>query len=115
MRIFVRLFFLFPADASKRVVRGIATGSILLCLYVLLAPVETFSRELWLFQSFVIMTGVFSLIALVLSVKRRRAGGLIVLTGMFVFVLSVINDVSFYNEWFGMGDMTPVGLFFSLL
>ncbi|MBJ6363611.1 sensor histidine kinase [Paenibacillus sp. GCM10012307] len=112
---YLYVYFLFPADASKRIVRLLAVGSSLLFLFVLLAPVETFSRQLWLFQSFVIMTGLFALIALVLSVKRRRAGSLIVLTGMFVFILSVINDVSFYNEWFGISDMIPAGLFFFIM
>lgn len=112
---YLYVYFLFPADTSRRFVTGLSVFSAALCLFVLLAPANSYSRLLWLFQSYVVVTGIFSLYALGQSVRRKREGSLFVLAGMSVFVLTVINDVSFYNEWFGMVDLIPSGLLFFIM
>ncbi|WP_270171443.1 sensor histidine kinase [Paenibacillus sp. SYP-B4298] len=112
---YLYVYFLFPADASRRFVISLSAFSAILCLFVLLTPANYYSRLLWLFQAYVFVSGFFSLYALVQSVRRRREGSLFVLTGMSVFVVTVVNDVSFYNEWFGMVDLIPSGLLFFIM
>ncbi|MBD2846960.1 sensor histidine kinase [Paenibacillus sp. IB182496] len=112
---YLYIYHLFPKDASRRMLRAVAGVSGALCLLVLLTPPAFFSKLLGLFQLFVAVISLYAIAVLIRARRRRRDGAALVLTGFTVFVLTILNDMSFYNEWFGVDELVPIGLFFVIM
>ncbi|XEC92650.1 ATP-binding protein [Paenibacillus tarimensis] len=112
---YLYIYYLFPKDASKRFLRGVILISTLLCCLVWFSPAIIYSKLLPVFQLYVITASLYALVVLWIAKRRKRDGAGLVLIGVSVFVLTIINDMSFYNEWFGAGDLVPIGLFFFIM
>ncbi|MBW7474111.1 histidine kinase [Paenibacillus oenotherae] len=113
---FLYVYTLFPPDMSKLAKRLTLTFGLLLSIFVLAVPAIVFTRLLVIYQLFVLAAGVYALIVLIKAVVRKRDGAPFVLAGLLVFVLTVLNDILFYNEWgFYNQQLVPLGLFFFIL
>ncbi|AZN42034.1 sensor histidine kinase [Paenibacillus albus] len=112
---FLYVYRLFPLDASKRVIPYVTGIGLSLCVFVLVSPAITFSKQLALFQLFVVGVAIYSLAVLITARVRRRIGSTFVLTGLAVFVVTVLNDMLFFNEWLVYAQLVPLGLFFFML
>ncbi len=112
---YMYIFSLFPREASKRVGRAIVNCSMMLCSAVLLFPAYHYSRLLSVFQLFIVAVSLFILYALFTAKRRNRDGAGFVLIGVFVFTLTVLNDMVYYNEWYMTTELVPIGLFFFIL
>ncbi|SEM78497.1 ATP-binding protein [Paenibacillus sp. OV219] len=112
---FLYVYKLFPLDASKRVIPFVTGIGLSLCVFVLLSPAIIFSKQLPLFQLFVVGVAIYSLAVLITARMRRRIGSTFVLTGLAVFVVTVLNDMLFFNEWLVYTQLVPLGLFFFML
>ncbi|MCQ6560299.1 sensor histidine kinase [Paenibacillus mendelii] len=112
---YLYIYGLFPKDASKRVKRIIVSFGISLCFVVLLTPAIGFTRLLPVFQLFVLLASLYSLFVLITAQMRKREGASFVLAGVAVFVVTILNDMLFYNEWFANNQLVPLGLFFFIL
>ncbi|MFD0713611.1 ATP-binding protein [Paenibacillus sp. GCM10027626] len=106
---------LFPHDASVKIKRAVIALGILSCIPVLLLPALIYSRLLPFFQIFVLLVCFYSLYVLVMAMRRKREGACFVLAGVAVFVLTIMNDMLFYNEWRVSHQLVPLGLFFFIL
>lgn len=113
---FLYVYKLFPQDMSRLVKQLILGVGSLLSLYVLAFPAIVYSKMLVAYQLFVLISGLYAIAVLILAVFRKRDGSPYVLTGLSVFVLTVLNDMLFYNEW-GVYNhqLVPLGLFFFIL
>ncbi|WP_221226537.1 sensor histidine kinase [Paenibacillus baekrokdamisoli] len=112
---FLYVYRLFPGVVSKRVVQAIIGIGMMLCLFVLVFPAIVYSKSLPIFQLFVLGVGMYCLIIVIKALILKRAGAGFVLAGVAVFVLTVMNDMLFYNEWFVFPQLVPIGLFFFML
>ncbi|REE88580.1 phospho-acceptor domain-containing protein [Paenibacillus taihuensis] len=112
---FLYVYRLFPLDASRRVIHFVTGIGLSLCVFVLATPAIIFSKQLALFQLFVVGVAVYSLAVLITARLHRRIGSAFVLTGLAVFVVTVLNDMLFFNEWLVYAQLVPLGLFFFML
>lgn len=112
---FLYVYSLFPSLASKRFARVAIAIGMMLCLFVLVRPAIVYSKMLPLFQLFILGMSLYALLILMKAQFRKREGATFVLAGVIVFVLTIMNDILFYNEWLATYQLVPVGLFFFIL
>ncbi|MFC5648378.1 sensor histidine kinase [Paenibacillus solisilvae] len=112
---FLYVYRLFPSLGSKRLARVVIAIGLLLCLFVLISPAIAYSKMLPLFQIFVLGVCLHALFILIKAQFQKREGSTFVLTGVAVFVITVMNDMLFYNEWLVTYQLVPLGLFFFML
>lgn len=112
---YMYVYRLFPMDASRKVIRFVLGIGVALCAFVLVCPAIVYSRLLFVFQLYVIAVSIYTLAVLIIARLRRRVGSAFVLSGVAVFVVTVMNDMLFYNEWLNYAQLVPLGLFFFML
>ncbi|QHW34444.1 histidine kinase [Paenibacillus rhizovicinus] len=112
---YLYVYRLFPMDASKKVIHLVIGIGFALCGFVLACPAIVYSRLLPAFQLYVIAVSAYTLVVLVTARLRKRIGSAFVLIGVAVFVVTVLNDMLFYNEWLVYAQLVPLGLFFFML
>ncbi|GBF75393.1 hypothetical protein PA598K_03797 [Paenibacillus sp. 598K] len=112
---YMYIYHLFPQEASRRLLKLLTGCTLVLCAIVLTMPGIHFTRLLPVFQLLVIVVSLYILYVLALAVRRKRTGAVYVLIGISVFVLTILNDMAFYNEWSTVSDIVPVGLFFVIM
>lgn len=112
---YMYVYRLFPMDASKKVIHFVVGIGLALCAFVLVCPAIVYSRLLSVFQLFVLAVAAYTLFVVVMAKIKRRIGSTFVLAGVAVFVLTVLNDMMFYNEWLVYAQLVPLGLFFFML
>ncbi|RAP78167.1 ATP-binding protein [Paenibacillus montanisoli] len=112
---YLYVYRLFPLDASKRVIPfviGIGTSFV---VFVMFSPAIVYTKQLAWFQLFVVAVSIYTLVVLIKARARKRIGSAFVLAGLAVFVITVLNDMLFYNEWLVYTQLVPLGLFFFML
>ncbi|SDW60669.1 cell wall metabolism sensor histidine kinase WalK [Paenibacillus sp. CF384] len=112
---YLYVYRLFPLDASKRVIPFVIGIGTFLVGFVLFTPAIVYTKQISWFQIFVVAVSIYTLIVLITAKIRKRIGSAFVLTGVAVFVVTVLNDMLFYNEWFLYAQLIPLGLFFFML
>ncbi|WP_308634437.1 sensor histidine kinase [Paenibacillus silvisoli] len=112
---YLYVYRLFPLDASKRIIPFVIGIGMSLVAFVLFTPAIVYTKQLTFFQLYVVAVSVYLLILLIKATMRKRIGAAFVLTGLTVFVLTVLNDMFFYNEWLVYAQLVPLGLFFFML
>ncbi|MBW7457515.1 histidine kinase, partial [Paenibacillus sepulcri] len=112
---YLYVYRLFPQDASRKAIKAIMGIGFVLTFFVLIVPAIIYSKILLFYQLFALVVGLYCLVVLVIARMNRREGASFVLAGMGVFVLTVFNDVFFYNEWLVYAQLVPLGLFFFIL
>ena len=112
---YMYVYRLFPMEASKKVIYYVIAIGFVLCAFVLVCPAIVYSRLVAIFQLYVLAVSVYTLCVLIKAKIRRRIGSAFVLAGVAVFVVTVLNDILFYNEWLVYAQLVPLGLFFFML
>jgi PAS domain S-box-containing protein len=84
---------LFSKEFSRLCVRLIVAAFFALSAVILFTPARLFSRLLPLCEGLLLITLVYGLYVLILSLKNRREGAAIFLAGVIILSLAVINDI----------------------
>jgi signal transduction histidine kinase len=92
---------------------GILAGVI--CAAALVFPTRLFTSWLLGYQAYLLSICVIIFAVLVLSGYRRKEGARLALVGVAGTVLTVINDMLFYNGWWQSVDLVPFGLLFLVI
>ncbi|MBB3110420.1 signal transduction histidine kinase [Paenibacillus phyllosphaerae] len=106
---------LFPRDYSRRVTKVIKWFGYVICLFVLATPPIIFSRTVMVIQFLVLAASIFILFVMAKALKHRRDGAGFILAGVSVFIITIVNDILFYNELLAGAQLVPFGLFFFML
>ena len=112
---YLYVYYLFPKESSTRFLKLLIGCAVLLCSTVLFSSALLYTRLLPVFQLLVVFVSLYILYVLLQAVRNKRTGALYVLIGITVFVLTILNDMAFYNEWSKVSDLVPVGLFFVIM
>ncbi|WP_036584042.1 sensor histidine kinase [Paenibacillus darwinianus] len=112
---YLYVFELFPKDASNRVRYAIGISTAVMCVFVLLFPAYRYTQLLGFFQLFIVTVSLYAVYVLIVAKLRKREGASFVLMGIFVFVLTILNDMIYYNQWYRTTELVPIGLFFFIL
>ncbi|MFS0722568.1 ATP-binding protein [Paenibacillus sp. 1P07SE] len=112
---YLYIHHLFPKESSTRFLKLLTGCVATLCAIVFASSALFYSRLLPVFQLLVVIVSLYILYVLVKAVRNKRNGAVYVLIGIAVFVLTILNDMAFYNEWSTIGDLVPIGLFFVIM
>ncbi|MFC5699973.1 sensor histidine kinase [Cohnella faecalis] len=112
---FAFLGHMFPREFGKRWLQ--ASNALVLSLSVFTAVLPTlwFTSCLVVFQLYALVFGLRALIGLIASTFRNREGAKLALIGMAGFLLTIVNDILFYNGWWRSLDLVPFGLLFLIV
>ncbi|MCJ7772764.1 MAG: PAS domain S-box protein, partial [Desulfobacterales bacterium] len=103
---------LFYREFSKQILRIIQFLGIIFSLIVLLTPAKIYSHTVYPYQIITLMSCIYGIYGLTLSLVRKREGAFIISLGFFILFLSVINDILLYNRVITrIGPLVPLGLF----
>lgn len=78
-------------------------------------PSLVFTSWIIVFQLYILLFSVVAMAAMTVSGIRRRQGARLALTGMAGLVVTIVNDVLFYNGWWDSVDLVPLGLLFLIV
>lgn len=89
-------------------------GTALIACVLVLHPF-LFTSWVLAFQLYILILCARILWGLVTSSLHKREGALLALIGMGGMVLTIVNDVLFYNGWWSSIDLVPFGLLFLIV
>ncbi len=106
---------IYPIEI-KRVWFKLSSGiAALLILSVLVVPPIRFTSWVMGYQIYILLLSAIVLVSLVLSSLRRREGSRLALIGVAGLVITIVNDILFYNGWWRSIDLLPIGLLFLIV
>jgi PAS domain S-box-containing protein len=84
---------LFSKEFSRLPARLLVAAFFALSLVILFTPARLFSRLLPVCEAFLLITLLYGLYVLILSLKNKREGAAIFLAGVIILSLAVVNDI----------------------
>ncbi|MFS0726405.1 7TM diverse intracellular signaling domain-containing protein [Paenibacillus sp. 1P07SE] len=102
---------LFPAEMPRWLFKGTQAVGFAFAAYALVAPVYIVSLTNGVYQLFTLIVIASVIRVLLLAVRRRREGAVILLSGFLLMSLTVVLDMLYYNEWIALGDTGSLGIF----
>ncbi len=109
------LISIYPQEINQTATRVFTGITLCLSLFVLVTPVLIFSWILNPFQVLVLGWGIYLLIVLIMTVKRKREGAVFLLFGGFALFITGLNDILYNNLLIGTGMLFPLGMFIFIL
>ncbi|TVY02335.1 sensor histidine kinase [Cohnella terricola] len=106
---------MYPLEIRRFWIKLSGGCAVLLVLFVLVASPSQFTSWVIAFQLYLLLFSTRVLIGLVLSAKRRREGAKLALIGVAGLVVTIINDILFYNGWSRSIDLVPFGQLFLIV
>jgi signal transduction histidine kinase len=94
-------------------ISSLCAAVLILCVVTL--PPLVFTSWILVFQIYILFFSVIILTGLVVSGMRHRSGAKLALIGMAGLVLTIVNDMLFYNGWWRSIDLVPFGLLFLIV
>ncbi len=108
---------LFPEEADRRVLAGLAVyGGAMTALY-LLTPIALFTRLVYLTQAGAVAAGLYAIYCATKAFLCAHKDAAVVLLGMLPVIAAALHDMLYQNNVIlsDMGELVPVGLFVLLL
>ncbi len=102
---------LYPRDLNRKLSYGLFFFIAVISLPILFLPARIYTYWMLYYQLVLLLSLFYIVFAVLLASIRRRKGAWINLAALVVFVLTVLNDVLYYNFWLRTGDLVQVGLF----
>lgn len=87
----------------------------LLIVYCWTFPVMTVSSTIFIYQIYVLLLSARTLAGLVQAWYRKREGARLALIGVAGIVVTIVNDIFFYNGWWRSYDLVSFGLLFLIM
>ena len=101
---------LFYREFSKRVLRIIQFLGIIFACIVLLTPAKIYSHTVQSYQIITLMSCIYGIYVLILSLSRKREGAILFLLGFTMLFLTVVNDILYSRMITQIGYLAPLGL-----
>jgi len=102
---------LFPRQVGKAAVRVVLAVSAVWAALTLFTPVLFYLRFLSAFEYFILVAGLYVLVAIGRALVRGEEGSGIVIVGLSVMLLTVLNDVLLSRGLIRSFYMTSIGMF----
>lgn len=109
------IYFLFPRECKKLILRILSGIGILWSIAIFFIPSRFFDLITKCYQFVIIISCVYIIIIIVRAIARKRDGAGFIMTGVIIFVLTIINDILTVNFIIRTDLFTPLGLFFFIL
>ncbi|CAM3898943.1 sensor histidine kinase [Cohnella lubricantis] len=105
----------FFQEIGKRWVWLSRIAGIVLVACCWTVPVLQVSAMIVIYQIYVLLLSARTLAGLVLALYRKREGARLALFGVAGLVVTIVNDIFFYNGWWRSLDLAAFGLLFLIL
>ena len=102
---------LFPKEFSRLFLRFAIAASVAVSLVVLFTPGRVFSHLLPVCEGLIFLAFLYGLYVLILSLKNKREGAFIFLSGFLILSLAVINDIIHVETIIQTGYFAAFGFF----
>lgn len=102
---------LYQQEVSILYCKILTVISLLFSLLVVFTPAIIYTKSLFLFQAFTIVTIVYIIFTLILATARKREGAKVVLSCSFIYALTVINDILYTNGNIDSTNLSSMGQF----
>lgn len=106
---------MYPEEFKRGRVRIASACAGLLVLLTFVVQPIVFTSWIIAYQFFILVISLLILVSLLLSVSRQREGAKLAIVGVAGFVLTIVNDMLFYNGWWSSVDLVPFGLLFLII
>ncbi|RKP56982.1 hypothetical protein D7Z26_03060 [Cohnella endophytica] len=106
---------MYPGEIKRVWFRISSVCAALLIACVIVVKPLHFTSWILAFQTYVLFFSAVVLAGLVVSARRSREGARLALIGVAGLVLTVVNDMLFYNGWWRSIDLVPFGLLFLIV
>ncbi|MFD0670335.1 ATP-binding protein [Cohnella sp. GCM10027633] len=106
---------MYPEEIRRSWFVAAGWGAAALVLFTAVLPPIFFTSCLIVYQAYILLCGVVTLVALIASGVRRREGAKLALVGFAGFFGTIVNDMLFYNGWWRTIDLVSFGLLFLIV
>ncbi|WP_378126377.1 sensor histidine kinase [Cohnella boryungensis] len=106
---------MYPLEFTMRWYQFSNVSAVLLTAVLIVAEPLQFTSVLLGYQFYILLMCARILFGLVLATHRRREGARLALIGVVGLVVTIINDMLFYNGWWHSVDLLPMGLVFLIV
>jgi signal transduction histidine kinase len=106
---------MYPQEMKKIGFKLPSVVGALLILSILMFPPSIFTSWILSYQIYILLLSARILTGLALAIYRKREGAWLALWGMAGMVLTIVNDMLFYNGWWSSIDLVPFGLLFLIV
>jgi signal transduction histidine kinase len=103
---------MYPQELKRIWFKISSVCAAVLFISVVTLPPLVFSSWILAFQLYILLFSVRIVIGLLVSRIHRREGAMLALIGIGGFILTIVNDMLFYNGWWRSIDLVPFGLLF---
>ena len=109
------IYYIFPKDFSKSVLRGIYLLAIIEILFIFLSPAYIFTSWLLVFNLTSFIIGLYFVFILVKASRAKRPYARLSFAGTMIMFVFMINDVLHAMQLINTFYMVPIGIFLFLL
>lgn len=103
---------LFPDTFNKHIKNSVVGVSLFLSVFTILSPASYYTETAIPFQIFVILTCLYIIYVLFVSLLSKQQGAVSLLLGFLIMFLSILNDILYNNNLlYTFSNMTTFGLF----
>lgn len=106
---------MYPLEIPKIWFKAATVVGAGLILVAFVTPTLSFTSWLIVNQIYVLLFSARVLVGLFVSAHRKREGAILALIGVAGLVVTIVNDILFYNGWSRSVDMLPFGLLFLII
>jgi PAS domain S-box-containing protein len=106
---------LLSKEFSRAFLRFILAASLAVSLVILFTPGRVFSHLLPVCEGLLLMSLLYIIYVLILSLKRKREGAFIFLAGFIIMSLGVLNDIVYVENMIQTGYFAAFGLLVFIL
>lgn len=90
----------------------------ILSFFVLITPPSVYTHTEIVYQSFILLSSVYTLFCIIKAIKRKRNGAIILIIGFTFLFISTVNDIlyaQYANRITPFQSLIPFGLFIFIL
>ena len=106
---------IFPKEVSKKIIDWICGTGILFSIFVILLPVRFFSATMPVFQGVTLVALGYGLFCLGKAIRLNRGDAGIFISGFFILILTIVNDILYTRQIIYTGHFVSFGLFVFIL
>lgn len=104
-------YYLHPQDASRKITHGLFAFICFVCVPILFFPAQIYTNWMLFYSIILLLSLIYLMYVVLLATIRKRKGAWINFLAMLIFLLTVVNDVFYYNHIIRTGDLVGVGMF----
>ncbi|MBL4798635.1 MAG: diguanylate cyclase [Oleispira sp.] len=97
--------YIFPAEISRRSIRYVSYAFVFPVLSIFILPTSVFTQFLMVFQVLLMAVIIVYSGSLFKVLVRKRQGGLSLVLGAALLIITILHDMALYSQWLANGRL----------